>query len=167
MPIRSLAQSTPESITGFEAAAEEKYEDGFNLMASPSPGNGVYLMGYVAEMLLKSAYFRLIGLSATATITRTELNQARSAARTLGVAAPEESLHGLEFWGELLIKTRRQGVLMAPLIEAELDKRTKLLAQNWFVEMRYQALQGISLSDVEAVLDDVIWIKSNYEQLWR
>ncbi len=63
MPIRQQTQSVPETIKGFEAAAEAKYEDGFNLMAEDgfnlmayvSPGNGVCLMGYAAEMLLKSA----------------------------------------------------------------------------------------------------------------
>ena len=49
MPIRSLAQSTPETVQGFEFAAEEKYEDGFNFMATASPGNGIYLMGYAAD----------------------------------------------------------------------------------------------------------------------
>ena len=70
MPIRSLFQSSPETVLGFEAAAEEKYEDGFNLMATASQGNGVYLMGYAAEMLLKSAYFRVVGLGHTVPITK-------------------------------------------------------------------------------------------------
>ena len=83
MPIRSLIQSVPETIQGFEAAAEEKYEDGFNLLAFISPGNGVYLMGYAAEMLLKSAYFRVVSLGVNTPITKQELAQARTDAKNL------------------------------------------------------------------------------------
>lgn len=167
MPIRSQVQSTPETVEGFEKAAEGMYEDGFNLMASAS-GNGVYLMGYVAEMLLKSAYFRFVGLSSTAAITKAELNQAHADAVALGVVAGHEQFHGLEFWAELLLKTRQQAA--SPLdgaLEVGLGQHSRSLAQNWLVNMRYHSHQGIQAQDLEAVLDDVVWIKSNYEKLWR
>jgi len=168
MPIRSLMQSAPETIQGFEAAAEEKYEDGFNLLASTSPGNGVYLLGYAAEMLLKCAYFRVSGLGLTVPITRQELNQARVDSTLLGVLADVEGFHNVAFWSELIIKKRLQqsrGLVAA--LTAELDLRSNRLSQNWFVEMRYHLLQGVTTQDLEDVLDDVVWIKSNYEDLWR
>ena len=168
MPIRSQVQTATETILGFEAAAEEKYEDGFSLMASPSPGNGVYLMGYVAEMLLKAAYFRFQGLPDADPLTFHHLKQARQDAKNLyGVTADDDHFHGVDFWGELVTQARRHKNLPLSLsVEQELDQRTKRLAQNWFVEMRYFSLK-ISLKDVEAVLDDVVWIKSHYEELWR
>ncbi len=149
MPVRSLAQSTPETIQGFEAASEEKYEDGFNLMATSSPGNGIYLMGYAAEMLLKADYFRVIGLAATVPITRQHLRSARADAA-------------------ILIKKRsQQGRALFPVLADGLEQSTKRLSQNWYVEMRYRSIQGVSKQDVEDVLDDVIWIKSNHENFWR
>lgn len=39
------------------------YEAGFNPITSAQSGQGVYLMGYVAGMLLKSACFRLRGFA--------------------------------------------------------------------------------------------------------
>lgn len=168
MPIRSQTQSVPETIQGFEAAAEDKYEDGFNLMASASPGNGVYLMGYAAEMLLKSAYFRVAGLSVSAPITRQELSQARADANNLGVLAAPENFHNIAFWSELIVKKRlRQSRGLTAALAAELDLRSARLAQNWFVEMRYQLLQGVTVQDLEDVLDDVVWIKSKHQDFWR
>ena len=168
MPIRSQVQALPETVRGFEAAAEEKYEDGFNLMASSSPGNGLYLMGYAAEMLLKSAYFRLIGLGETVPITRQHLQQARSEAKSAGVVTVDEQFHNVEFWGELIIKIRLgQSRGFSETFAASLKHHTKRLAQNWFVDLRYQSLQGISKQDLEDALDDVIWIKSNHEKFWR
>ena len=168
MPIRSLIQSVPETIQGFEAAAGEKYEDGFNLLASISPGNGVYLMGYAAEMLLKSSYFRIVGLGVNTPITKQELSQARTDAKNLGVLADAEHFHNIAFWSELIIKKRLgQARGLTPTLTAELDLRSKRLAQNWFVEMRYHLLQGVTAQDLEDVLDDVVWIKSNHEDLWR
>ncbi len=168
MPIRQQLQSTSETIQGFEAAAEEKYEDGFNLMAYASPGNGIYLMGYAAEMLLKSAYFRVAGLGIHTPITKSHLTQAKTDAANLGVLASAEHFHSLAFWSELIIKKRvQQSRGLAPAFTTELDKRAKRLAQNWFVEMRYHLLQGITAQDVDDVMDDVVWIRSNHEDLWR
>jgi len=168
MPIRSLIQSAPETIQGFEAAAEEKYEDGFNLLASDSPGSGVYLMGYAAEMLLKSAYFRIAGLGVNTPITRQELAQARAEATRLGVSTDAEHFHNVAFWSELIIKKRlQQSRGLALPLTTELDLRSRRLAQNWFVEMRYHFLQGVTAQDLEDVLDDVVWIKSSHEELWR
>ena len=168
MPIRPLAQSAPETVQGFEAAAEEKYEDGFNLMATASPGNGIYLMGYAAEMLLKAAYFRVIGLADTVPITRQRLRDARADAASLGVVSDDEQFHNVAFWGELIIKKRlHQSRGLTPDLTDDLSLRSKRLAQNWFVEMRYQVLQGVTAQDLEDVLDDVVWIKSSQESLWR
>lgn len=167
MPIRSQVQSTAETIQGFEAAAEEKYEGGFNLLTYTSPGNGVYLMGYAAEMLLKCAYFRVSGLGLTVPITRLELRQARTDSTNLGVLADVEGFHNVAFWSELLTKKRLQqsrGLLAS--LETELNFRSSRLSQNWFVEMRYHLLQGVTIQDLEDVVDDVVWIKSNYESLW-
>lgn len=167
MPIRS-STSEQETIASFEAAAEEKYEGGFNLMATVSPGNGIYLMGYAAETLLKAAYFRIIGLAETTPIAKQDLKNARADAMALSVTASDEQFHSVEFWGELVIKKRAQ--LARPLshiLATELEHRTQRLTQNWFVEMRYRSLQGVAKQDMEDVLNDVIWIKSNHENFWR
>ena len=62
----SVLPSTPAgrreaTLEDFENSAFSKYEAALELITQPAgthQGAGVYLMGYVAEMLLKSAYFR-------------------------------------------------------------------------------------------------------------
>lgn len=168
MPIRLSFSGQDESIEGFEAAAENKYEAGFNLMASAQSGEGVNVIGYVAELLLKSSYFRIIGFADTAPITRQHLRDARSEAASLGVVSPDEQFHNVEFWGEIVIKKRvQQGRSLPSAFQLQLEYHTQRLAQNWFVEMRYRDLQGVDKQDVEDVLDDIVWIKTNYMDFWR
>ncbi len=168
MSIRLSFSGQDESIEGFEAAAENKYEAGFNLMASAQSGEGVNVIGYVGELLLKSSYFRIIGLSDTTPITRQHLRDARAEAASLGAVSNDEQFHNIEFWGELVIKKRiQQGRSLPGAFQTQLEYHTQRLAQNWFVEMRYHDLQGVDIKDVEDVLDDIIWIKTNYKDFWR
>ena len=164
MPIRPLFSGQDESIEGFEAAADSMYEAGFNLMASAQSGQGVYLMGYVAEMLLKSAYFRLRRFADSQVITMTDL---RDAVQRHHLALPSEKYHDLELWARLITGERAASSLSNPGLEADLQSKTTRLNTNWSVKMRYYPLQGIARQDLEDVLDDVVWIKSSHNDFWR
>ena len=164
MPIRPLFSGQDESIAGFEAAAENMYEASFNLMASAQSGQGVYLMGYVAEMLLKSAYFRLRGFAAQQVITMTDL---RDAVQRHHLTLPAEKYHDLELWAQLIIRERVLNGLSNSGMEGDLQTTTTRLNTNWSVKMRYYPLQGVVKQDLEDVLDDVVWIKSNHNDFWR
>ena len=164
MPIRPLFSGQDESIGGFEAAAEDMYEAGFNLMASAQSGQGVYLMGYVAEMLLKSAYFRLRGFANQQVITMSDL---RDAVQRHHMALPPEKYYDLELWAQLVLAERAMSNLSDPIMENDLQTRATRLNTNWSVKMRYYALQGVVKQDLEDVLDDVVWMKSNHISFWR
>ncbi len=164
MPIRLFFSGQDESIEGFEAAAENKYEAGFNLMASPQSGDGVYLMGYVAELLLKSAYFRLRGFSSQQNI---EMSDLRDAVQRHHLSLPSDRFHDLERWGQLVLRERVLAYLTNPSMEHDLQATVTRLNTNWSVKMRYLDLQGVDKQDVEDVLDDVIWIKTNHKDFWR
>jgi hypothetical protein len=165
---RVSAYRTADSISEFEAAAEQKYEDGFNLLASNTPGNGVYLMGLAAEMLLKSAYFRFIGYATYRPVQGSDLHNAQQEASRLGVVAACDHYHNPEFWSELLIKKRVQiGNPLQTTLEAGLASATSRLSQNWWIGMRYVHFAAIDKTDLDHVLDDVVWIKSNHDALWR
>lgn len=164
MPIRTLFSGQDESITGFEAAAEDMYEAGFDLMASPQSGQGVYLMGYVAEMLLKSAYFRLRGFAPQQVITMGDL---RDAVQRHHITLPPEKYHDLELWAQLILAERALSSLSDPAMENGLQTKATRLNTNWSVKMRYHALQGIVKQDLVDVLDDVVWMKSNHINFWR
>ena len=164
MPIRPLFSGQDESIEGFEAAADGMYKAGFNLMASTQSGQGVYLMGYVAEMLLKSAYFRLRGFATGQVITMTNL---RDAVQRHHLALPPEKYHDLELWAQLIISERLLIGLSNSSMESDLQLTATRLNTNWSVKMRYYPLQGIARQDLEDVLDDIVWLKSNHSDFWR
>ena len=164
MPIRPLFSGRDESIEGFEAAAENMYEAGFNLMASAQSGQGVYLMGYVAEMLLKSAYFRLRGFADPQIIMMSDL---RDAVHRHHLTLPTEKYHDLELWAQLIIKERVLVSLSNLRVERDLQTTTTRLNTNWSVKMRYHPLLGVARQDLEDVLDDVVWLKSNHNDFWR
>ena len=59
MAMRLRLQPLPETVQEFELAAEDRYWAGMELMTRGDGATGIYLMGYVAEMLLKNSYFLL------------------------------------------------------------------------------------------------------------
>ena len=59
MALRPRLQPTLETIQEFELAAEERYWAGLELMTRGDALTGIYILGYVAEMLLKNSYFLL------------------------------------------------------------------------------------------------------------
>lgn len=167
MPIRHII--TAETILSFEASAHEKYEAGFELLANGVYGTGVYLMGLAAEMMLKAAYFRYIGIGQTVNIDKTHLTAAKNNATSLGVIAQPEQYHNLKFWSELIIKQRiSDSKSLSVGIETTLNGYIQKLNDNWEIGMRYKDYQqGVQISDLNDVFDAVTWIHDNQESLWR
>jgi hypothetical protein len=168
MSIRRTFSGISETILGFEAAAANKIDDGFNLMAGGSHGQGVELMGFAVEMLLKSAYLRLDGYPDTDPITQRQLQAiVRDMVDHHGVTAPAEKLHDLQFWAEAIITKRALKGLIDTLLETEIRRRVLAVSDNWWVGMRYHDTSHISYTDVQTVFDNVMWIQSNHSRLWR
>src|SRR5438132_12581385 len=63
MPTRLIQRCQPESIREFRASAGQRYDDGLALAGTGNRTAAIYLWGYVAEMILKAAYFSLLGLA--------------------------------------------------------------------------------------------------------
>jgi hypothetical protein len=78
MPKLLLARSiqAPETVGSFLAAADQRFKDAEALEAAGRRLGAVYLYGYAAEMLIKSAYFRVVrsasGLPMAAPITHAD-----------------------------------------------------------------------------------------------
>jgi hypothetical protein len=66
---------------GMESAADERFWDGVSLAKGDQPrrAGAIYLLGYVAEMVLKVAYFRFTGIPPSSDLgaRRGPLDQAR------------------------------------------------------------------------------------------
>ncbi len=142
MAMRLRLQPVPETIQEFELAAEERYWTGLDLMTRGHGTSGVYLMGYVAEMLLKNSYF-LLDIRTTPTfLVGSQLGQAKMAMSSFLPLYQFKGYHDLAFWASLLAEKRRQEGRPLPLpMELLLAQHVQRLADNWFVEMRYRAAQ--------------------------
>lgn len=163
--MRSL-MPTFDCIQEFEQAKADRLWDGMSLwLASREPG-AVYVLGYAAEMAVKSAYFRLSGFTIVQPIGRHELNTARARASTLGVSAHWESFHSLRFWRDLLVAHRH--AVARPLsssVEASLRAAVDTIYDRWWIEMRYK--RGYSTrTDLEQIAAAVDWIDKNYTTLY-
>ena len=164
MLLRTLNEATNETILEFQAAAEDRYWEAVSLMTDGHFAGGVYLIGYVAEMLLKSAYFSLIGESLTAPIW-----PLLAPAWTSGATYFPESFsrnsrdyHNLDFWARLLREERRrQGVALPWHLDAEYLFHIRRLYLTWWVEMRYRHAQATA-SDAENALGSVSWLRRYY-----
>ncbi len=167
MSLRRRLESSPETVQEFELAAEQKYFEALELMASGYRGAGIYLMGYVAEMLLKVAFFRYDG-ARPADLVGPRLGPARRRGRArIPRDVPWENYHSLNFWSLLLICERRwRNDPLPARIEARLRQRTRRLYQHWWVEMRYRRDSSRSL-EVQTVYDDATWVRDNRVALWR
>lgn len=166
MPLRYRVENEPESIQELELAAREKYLEGLELMVSGQPGGGIYLMGYAAEMLLKTAFFLFEG-ARPADLVLPRLAPALHLAQTLIPDVNHETYHSLRFWALLLIERRcQQNRPLPDEVEARLRQGTRRLHQNWYVAMRYHADRSDRL-EMRSVDDDVTWLEENHPALWR
>jgi hypothetical protein len=161
-----------DTIKKFEATAELKYQAGLILIDSGEDHTGVEQFGYAAEMLLKSAYFRIAkqhhGLArSTSEIRSSHLREAAREGQRLGVPYDPESYHSLLFWATLLVETRRdQHRPLRTNRENDLLARIRQMHQLWMIEHRYQPI-NYPLQDVLQMRANVTWLHEHYKSLGR
>ena len=160
----------PGFVTTLQAvalASEEKLAEGQFLIANGFWSGGVYQLGYVAEMLLKSAFIRVAHPRARPGYNvGNALREAQTIGDVLIPAVDRDGYHSTRFWAMLIEATQRgQGrELTAPLLP-ELEQRTERIQAQWKVDMRY--LPGDTL-EAEAVQfeQDVLWLDAHQAELW-
>lgn len=163
MALRLRLQPVTETIQEFELAAEERYWTGIELMTRGDGATGIYLMGYVAEMLLKNSYFLLDLLTTPTFPVGSQLALAKNAAKNNFLPQyPFTNYHDLVFWATLLTEKRRQeGRPLLPSVELALTQHVQRVSDNWFVEMRYRTAQA-TITEINEVYEGVTWIRSHY-----
>jgi len=146
-----------------ELVAEQRYWDGLTLALSDvgSKTSAIYLLGYVAEILLKTAYFRIIDIPPYENIA-SELRNA-----TLSPYWREGNLHNLRNWLSLLNEVRSiQGKPWDPDLAATVDRNVLMVASHWQESLRYSYLPSTDL-EVQETFASVDWLLMNYDILWR
>ncbi len=165
--LREQLVDIPETIFEFQRASEDRYWEALSLFTEGYFGGGIYLMGYAAEMLLKAAYFSFRGELLTAPIfpMLAPAWQRGCACFPGSFSRQNRDYHNLDFWSRLLREERRRQGMSLPYHEdSEYQYQTGCLFRTWWGEMRYRH-DVAKLSDAEATLEAVNWLRRYYSQL--
>jgi hypothetical protein len=153
------------SIRRFRAAASLRYEEGLQLASEERRLASVYLCGYCAEMLLKAAYFRLIGFGETDRIQLSDMYNARNRANSTFAIGWTGNLHDLPGWNYLLIEEHRY--LGAPLnlgLRSDLSAHISRIHVNWREYLRYHPNQP-TRRELERVVTGATWLRQQFRKL--
>ncbi len=124
----------------------------------------IYLLGYCGEMLLKAAYFRLLGWTLQQPILLADLQNARARALTLGCLWPG-NLHYLPGWLALMAEERKHfGAPYAPLFQRSLNAHVTRLSLNWSETLRYYEIQPYR-GELLTCLQAATWLIGQYRYL--
>lgn len=159
-----LAVAEPfETWPGMEQAAAQRFWDALALATGDAghEAGAIYLFGYVAEMLLKTAYFRVTGVPPSQDIAPHLMAARRNASWRGG------NLHDLRSWFALLNDARSlQGNPWGIVTAAIIDRHVLTVASHWRESLRYSPLTATD-AELEEVLASVDWLLGNYNILWR
>ena len=176
MPKRLTERIKPDSIDEFVAAACERYSDGIALAAQARRTGAIYLFGYSAEMVMKAAYFRAIGVSARTKLEMgSHLWPAVTQAKQLGVNWPKHhNLHYVQGWAELLVVTQKNLLTTSqpPLVSAYADpsfgQRVTFHATTvqtlWTESLRYHKNRAYEF-ELRRMQSSVSWLMTSLPQL--
>lgn len=165
MSYRFQISSQPETLQDFEVAADARYWDAVHLAVESRQHGAIYLFGYVAEIRLKLACFRIDRARPSDPIASL-LGPVRTYQRRYLPTLKTENYHSLEFWLYLLRHKRtRLGQPLLPPFDQRLVQCVRRIHSSWRVEMRYRA-DSPSLQDMVNVYNDVSWLHTNAHLLW-
>lgn len=147
---------------GMERAAEERLLDGLTLAISEGgrTTGAIYLLGYVVEMRLKTAYFRYVGLPQGQDLGST-LKTVRN-----HLLSQRKNLHDLTGWMDLLIHERAmRGDALDATIANQLDFHVRQVYDQWKEVLRYRYSVATD-QELNTVFASTEWIVAHHSQLW-
>lgn len=145
-----------ETWPNMKAAAETRLWDALTLAAGDTErgAGAIYLMGYVAEILLKTAYCEFAKLAPNDPVYPF-------------LRASAAATHNLTGLLNILINTRiTTGVPLDPVFAGNLIRHIDTIQSHCEVTMRYYDFAATAY-EVEEVFASVEWIRRNYDLLWR
>jgi hypothetical protein len=157
--------SAKETTRRFRAAATLRYREACCLATNEERLGALYLTGYAAEMVLKAAYFRLIGKGPDDPIASIDRDRARNTGKRLGIP-PARNFHDLRWWLDLLIQSK--GISTRPFVPKfahELASRIQYIDQNWNESLRYRTNRPRE-NEMQGALDAAKWLLRRYRYLY-
>jgi hypothetical protein len=158
---RLQALEPNETWPGLEMAARERYWDGVDLATSPASRRtaAIYLLGYVAEMLLKVAFYRVSGVPPGQHVVPAMI-------KNHSAWKGKKNRHDLENLVDLLSAERAsKGLHLDPGFAAQLNDCIQTLAGHWRETLRYRHTPATQTELVE-VYQNVDWLFANATLLW-
>ncbi len=169
MSLVARLELLPETVAEMEAAAEGRYQEGQKLVQEGYYHGGIYLLGYAAEMWLKTALCRVdSSLLSTLTVDAYIGPARRHWKNTFGGNLPDR--HDLLFLALSLEDARRlegkpQLHTVSPVLSQRFNANVGFIYDHWFVAMRYRHPDASTI-EAQQMLDSVEWLRSNYQFLW-
>ena len=166
MPKLLVARFSEDSISQFRAAARVRNDDAWRLASAGRGAAAIYLWGHVAEMLLKAAWFSLIGYRPDRAIRLVDLRKAIEAARNECGFTWAGNFHNISHWARLLVQ-HRIGLgrgYSAPVFGLEVQHHSQRVYDRWREVLRYKKNRAYAF-EVNAVARSTEWFLSNSSQL--
>jgi len=149
-----------ETWPSLHRAAMERYWDGVDLATSTEVRRtaAIYLLGYVTEILLKVAFYRVIGFPPGQEVDLQAIKTHAAWKRT--------NLHNLDGLADLLIAERSsRGMALDPAFAGQLKACALTVADHWRETLRYRYTVATETELVE-VYQNVDWLRANATLLW-
>lgn len=163
MPLVTRLPKT-ETVRRFRAAAALRYREACCLAANGERLGALYLTGYAAEMVLKAAYFRLIGKGLDDPIEPNDRDRAGTTAARLGILR-QRNFHDLRWWVDLLIQSK--GLTNRPFpsgFARRLASQVQSIDQNWNETLRYRTNRPRE-GELYGALNAAQWLLRQYRNL--
>lgn len=169
MPRRLIARCHKvDSIDEFYAAALKRFGEGISLATQGRSTGAIYLFGYVAEMLVKAAYFRLDGHSRGQEISlhndlRRAVQRGKNEHQVIWPKA--HAMHSVRGWAELLILERvSRNQAFSGVFAQAIQHHSLVIEQHWSVVLRYRKNVAYR-HEVERVRTATEWFVINSREL--
>lgn len=147
-----------------EQAGQERFFDALALATGPEPRptGAAYLAGYAAEILLKTAYYRVRGVGQLDDVTP-ELRGMETRAVELGyVWRSGRNRHDLLALAGLLAQEREaRGMAFDPYFATTLSGHVVTITGHWSEQLRYKDVVA-SETELAELFESVSWIVDNY-----
>ena len=150
-------------------AANTRYQEGLALLNAGYLDGGIYLLGYAAEMILKTSFCRIDPTAPMYATVRSRFGIAEGHWRREKGSLPFPSghEHSLIFWESVLPaeRTARGKPALGVMVSQTLSHCVRDVAENWAVKMRYQP-KTATAQEADSVRSAVEWMHDNQRSLW-
>ncbi len=168
MPLQNRI-STRDTWAELERAGEIRFWEACALAtgAEPMRTGAIYLLGYVAELIIKCAYFRLRGIAALDDVGPELRFAPRRAQAIRGGFAWKGNLHSIQEWARLLVIERRErGKPLPPPIHVSFLTVVSVIVAEWSEILRYKDTAATD-NELHDMFQGVEWLRANCRRLWR